>query len=59
MVLSSGCSVHSKMVSWMANPVTIISGPKALSGRLRHATSPARMKGSVSQMTSRTRRAGW
>jgi hypothetical protein len=41
------------------NPAKIIKGPNALSGRLRQATIPAKMYGSVIHQTSKTRSAGW
>jgi hypothetical protein len=47
------------MDSWVMNPAKIIKGPNALSGRLRQATIPAKMYGSVIHQTSRTRSAGW
>ena len=46
-VLRNGWLAHCRMESWVTNPAKIISGPKALSGRLRHATMPAKMNGRV------------
>ena len=46
-MLSNGWLVHCRMESWVTNPDKIINGPNELSGRLRHATIPAKMYGSV------------
>ena len=58
-VLGNGRLDHCSMDSWVMNPAKIIKGPNALSGRLRQATIPAKMYGSVIHQTSRTRSAGW